>query len=184
MKIYNKTISVLTVFLIILFLSEAYAQPADVEKMAMTNQFQDGKLLYEYSLNVTGMTEYGISFEALMTGKVAPPPEGVRFDVAFDGTMSGPKLNGKIKGVDYVWIRADGRMELNIHAEITTNDGQKIALHAGGVGSLRKEGSIADLRENVALFTSSKDYTWVNALQVWGIGTVDLAKQIIHIKAY
>jgi hypothetical protein len=143
-----------------------------------------GEFLYEYTLNVTGMAEYGISFEALMTGKIAPPPEGVRFDVVFEGVLSGPQLNGKIKGIDYVWIRADGRMELNIHAEITTNDGQKIALHAGGVGNPRKDSNIADLRENVTLFTSSKEYTWVNSLQVWGIGTVDFAKQIVHIKAY
>jgi hypothetical protein len=143
-----------------------------------------GEMLYEYTLSVSGMTEYGISFEALMSAKVAPPPEGVRFDVAFDGMMTGPKLNGKIKGIDYLWIRADGRMELNIHAEITTKDGKKIALQAGGVGSPRKNSSITDLRENVTLFTSSKEYAWVNARQVWGIGTVDLAKQIIHIKAY
>ena len=44
--------------------------------------------------------------------------------------------------------------------------------------------SIADLRENVTLFTSSKDYAWVNPLQVWGLGMVDFAGQVITIKAY
>jgi hypothetical protein len=41
-----------------------------------------------------------------------------------------------------------------------------------------------DLRLNLTLFTSAKDYTWVNVLQVWGIGTVDLAEQAIQVTAY
>jgi hypothetical protein len=143
-----------------------------------------GELLYEYTLKVTGMTQYGVSFEALMAGKVAPPPEGARFDLAFEGASRGPKLKGKVTGVDYLRIRADGRFELHIHAEITADDGQKIALHADGVALPRTGSSIADLRENVTLFTSSKDYAWVNALQVWGIGTVDLAAQVVNVTAY
>ena len=81
-------------------------------------------------------------------------------------------------------MRADGRIELNIHAEITTENGEKIALHARGVGLPRKDSAIADLRENVTLFSSSKEYTWVNALQIWAIGTVDFAKQIVEVAAY
>ena len=94
------------------------------------------------------------------------------------------QLKGKVKGVDYLWMRADGRVELDIHAEITTDDGLRISLKADGVGLPRKDSSIADLRENVTLFTSSKDYTWINTLQVWGIGTVDFARQIIHVAGY
>jgi hypothetical protein len=148
------------------------------------SKIEIGELMYEYTLNITGMTEYGVSFEALLSGQVPVPPEGARFDVVFEGTSIGSKLNGKVKGVDYVRMRADGRIELDIHGEITTDDGQKIALHADGVSLLRKDSTIADLRENVTLFTSSKNYTWINALQVWGIGTVDFANQTVQIKAY
>ncbi len=143
-----------------------------------------GELLYEVTAKFTGMTEYGVSFESLKSGEAAPPPEGARFDVAFAGALTGPKLKGKVTGVDYLRIRADGRFEIHIHAEITADDGQKIALHADGVALPRKGSSIADLRENITLFTSSKDYTWVNALQVWGIGTVDSAEQVVHLKGY
>lgn len=143
-----------------------------------------GELLYDYTLKFTGITEYGVSFESLMAGIATPPPEGARFDVAFAGESSGPKLKGKVTGVDYLRIRADGRFQLHIHAEITANDGQTIALHADGVALPRKDSSIADLRENVTLFASSKDYTWVNALQVWGTGTVDLAEQVVRLKGY
>ncbi len=81
-----------------------------------------GELLYEVTAKFTGMTEYGVSFESLKSGEAAPPPEGARFDVAFAGALTGPKLKGKITGVDYLRIRADGRFEIHIHAEITADD--------------------------------------------------------------
>ena len=143
-----------------------------------------GELLYELTVKVTGMTEYGVSFAALMAGQVAPPPEGARFDVAFDGALTGPRVKGKATGIDYLRVRADGRFELHIHSEITTDDGQKIALHADGVAVQRKNSPIADLRENVTLSTSSKEYTWVNTLQVWATGTINLSEQIVQLKGY
>ena len=87
-------------------------------------------------------------------------------------------------GIDYLQVRADGRFQLHIHAEITTDGGEKIALFADGVALLREGSPVADLRENVTLSTSSKSYSWVNHLQVWAIGTVDLAEQVVKIKGY
>lgn len=143
-----------------------------------------GELLYEYTVKLTGMTEYGVSFEALAAGTAAPPPEGARFDIPFEGVSDGPKLRGKVTGVDYLRIRADGRFDLHIHAEITTDDGQKISLHADGVALPQPGSPIAGLRENVTLFTSSKAYSWVNGLQVWATGTVNLAEQVVRLKGY
>ena len=143
-----------------------------------------GELLYEVTFMITGLTEYGVSFDELIAGKVAPPREGARFDVAFEGTANGPKLKGTAVGVDYIRVRADGRFDLHVHESITTDDGQNIDAQGDGVALLRTRSSIADLRINMTLFTSSENYTWVNTLQVWGIGTVDLAKQIIQVTAY
>jgi hypothetical protein len=148
------------------------------------NKIELGEPLYEYNLKITGVTEYGVSFAELVSGKIPPPPEGARFDVAFAGEANGTKLSGKVSGIDYLHFRADGRLQLDIHAEITTTDSQKISLKADGVSILQKDSSIADLRENVTLFSSSKDYTWVNPIQVWGLGTVDLATQEIYIAGY
>lgn len=143
-----------------------------------------GELLYEYRVKLTGFTEFGFSFAALMAGEAAPPAEGARFDIAFEGTSTGPTLKGKVVGVDYLRIRADGRMELHIHATLSTDDGHNIALFADGVCLPRPDAPVADLKENVTLFTSSKEYAWVNSLQFWGVGTVDLAEQVVHIKGY
>jgi hypothetical protein len=143
-----------------------------------------GELIYEYTLNITKVTDYGVSMEALISGQSARPSEGARIDVAFDGAASGPKLKGRINGVDYVHIRADGRFQLHIHSEITTEDNQKIALFADGVAIPEAGTSLLQLRENVTLTTSSPAYSWVNPLQVWATGIVDLAKGQINLKGY
>ena len=148
------------------------------------SKIEVGELLYEYTPNITRLTEYGTSLAELMSGKVVMPPEGARIDVHFEGPVTGEKLKGTVKGVDYIWIRSDGRMELDIHAEITTEDGQKIYLKADGVGLPKKDSSISDLKENITLFSSYKNYTWMNTLQLWGIGTVDLASLVINVKGY
>ena len=133
-----------------------------------------GEHLYEVSVRFTRVTEFGVSMEALGSGQVQPPPEGARFDVAFEGSSRGPKLKGTMTGVDYLHVRADGRFQLHIHAEITTEDGAKIAFFADGVAIPREGSGILDLKENVTLTTSAKACSWVNQLQVWAIGTVDL----------
>jgi hypothetical protein len=143
-----------------------------------------GELLYEYTLKITGVTDYGISLEALMTRRVAIPPAGARFDVAVTGNSPGPRLMGKIAGVDYLWVRADGRFQIHVHAEIATDDGARIALHADGVARPRAGSAIIDLRENVTLFTSAPGYSWVNALQVWATGTVDIASGAIQVSGW
>lgn len=117
-----------------------------------------------------------------MSGQAPPPPEGARFDVYIEGPATGTKLSGTVKGVDYLHMRADGRAQLHIHAEITTDDGKKIALAADGVAL--GEPPVLQLRENVTLTTSHPEYSWVNAIQVWAPGTVDLAKGEVRIKAY
>ncbi len=143
-----------------------------------------GELLYEYTVQFTQVVEYGVSAEALFSGQTPPPAEGARIDVYFEGPVTGAKLNGTVKGVDYLHIRADGRAQLNIHAEITTEDGKKIALAADGV-AIPEEGSpVFQLRENVTLTTSHPEYAWVNPLQIWAPGTVDVAKGEVRLKGY
>ena len=143
-----------------------------------------GELLYEYTCSFTQVVEYGTSAEALFAGQTPPPSEGARVDVYFEGPIAGAKLKGTVKGVDYLHIRADGRAQLNIHAEITTDDGKKIALAADGVAIPQEGSPVFQLRENVTLTTNHPEYAWVNPIQVWAPGTVDVAKGEIRIKGY
>lgn len=142
-----------------------------------------GELLYEYTLRLTGVTEYGASMQDLLTGAAAPPPTGLRVDIAFEGEARG-RLAGAIRGVDYLNIRGDGRMELDIRAELTTPEGDKIAMRIGGVG-LPQPGSTASLlRENIQLTTASPRYAWVNALEIWAVGVADIATGEVHVRGY
>ncbi|HUR36143.1 MAG TPA: DUF3237 family protein, partial [Vicinamibacterales bacterium] len=139
-----------------------------------------GEKIYEYEIDITGMTDYGIALDAVLSGQVQVPPQGARFDVAFAGPAVG-RLAGSVRGVDYVRMRADGRADLDIRATIETAAGQRIALAADGVAVPRATEPVADLFENVTLSTAIAEYAWVNARQVWAIGTVNFATGKIHI---
>lgn len=142
-----------------------------------------GEKIYEYDLDVAGVTDYGVTLPSIISGQSKIPPQGARIDVAFAGPATG-RLTGRVTGVDYLRIRADGRIDLDIRATIETKDGHRIALSADGVGMPRAAEPIADLYENVSLTTAAESYAWVNTRQVWGVGTVNFATGKIHIDAY
>jgi hypothetical protein len=143
-----------------------------------------GELIYQADLQFTNFYEYGVSMEALTSGKVSIPPEGARFDQVFVGELRGPKLRGRISGTDYLYVRADGLFQLHLHARVTTDDGANISLSSEGI-SLQTEGKKeTQLRTAVSLFTGSETYRWLNKLQLWAMGAFDVANGKAVIKAY
>ena len=142
-----------------------------------------GELIANTPPNSTGSCSNGApALNGVVSGAGAAPAQGARCDVAFEGPVIGQKLRGTVKGVDYVNLRPDGRGQLHIHAEITTDDGKKIALFADGAATFKDGPPVGELHENATPATSERDYAWVNPLQVWAPGTVDLAKGEVHIK--
>ena len=142
-----------------------------------------GEKIYEYDLDVTGVTDHGLTLEAVLSGAVPVPAQGVRIDVAFAGRATG-RISGSVRGVDYVRVRADGRIDLDIRATLETDGGERIALAADGVAVPRAAEPVGDLYENITLSTAAPAYAWVNARQIWGVGTVDFAAGKIRIEAY
>jgi hypothetical protein len=142
-----------------------------------------GEKIFECDLNVTGVTDSGVSLQDILSGQKRVPPQGVRIDIALEGRATG-RLTGRVRGVDYVRMCADGRVDLDIRAVIETEQGSRIALSADGVAVPRTTEPIADLSENVRLSTAAEEYAWVNTRQVWGVGTVNFAAGIVHIDAY
>jgi hypothetical protein len=128
----------------------------------------DKKPIFEAAYQVTGVTEFGSSFEELAKGKLVVPPEGVRVNIAFAGPITGD-IEGTAEGIDYLYTRADGRMELNVRAVITTKDGKNISFEADGVSIGQPDGSMKFV-ENVKLFSSHPEYAKYNGLQIWGFG--------------
>jgi len=142
-----------------------------------------GERIYRYEVITTGTIDFGVELGAVLDGTAAVPPQGARFDVAFDGRAVG-RISGRVSGTDHAYMRPDGCIELNIHAVVATDDGSRIALWAGGVGVLRKSEPVLDLSENVRLLTASPAYAWVNDRQVWAVGTANLATGEIQVEAY
>ena len=142
-----------------------------------------GPLIYEYRPQITQVVEYGASADDVLSGQ-APPAEGARFDFYLEGPVSGPRLQGTFRGVDYIYFRADGRAELHIHGEITTEDGKKVALEAGGVAIPEMGSSVFQLREHVSLSSNHPELSWVNPIEVWARGVVDVSTRQVHVEAY
>lgn len=141
----------------------------------------DKKLLYEATYDITGVEEFVSSFEALIQGKLEIPKEGFRANVSFKGIISGPEIEGTATGIDYLYARADGRIQLNVKATITTKDGKNISFAADGVSVPQPDGTFKGA-ENATLFSSHPEYAHLNHLQVWGYGMVRGMK--IDLKFY
>ncbi|HWX27938.1 MAG TPA: DUF3237 family protein [Steroidobacteraceae bacterium] len=138
------------------------------------NTTMKGEKIYEMELDLAGVTDYGLSMEAILSGQKAIPLHGARFDLAVNGPFKG-RLAGRAHGVDYVQVRSDGRMELDLHLIIETDDGHRIAMSGDGQAALRPGEQVLDIFANVRLSTASKEYAWVNERQIWGVGTTSLA---------
>ena len=151
---------------------------------AMTNNSaMRGERIYQYEADFTGVTDYGVAMDDILAGKINIPPQGARFDVGFAGPCTG-RLSGNARGVDYLRMRADGRIDLDIRGTIETEDGHRIALSADGAAVPRPGETVVELSENVRLSTAAADYAWCNTRQIWAVGTVDLATGKIHIDGY
>jgi hypothetical protein len=147
------------------------------------NLLMRGQKIIELDLDIIEVTDYGLSMDAILSKKERIPSQGVRFDVAFDGQSLG-RLSGRVRGVDYIWARADWRIDLDIRATIEIDAGHRIALSGDGVATQRLGEPIVDLVENLRFTTAVEDYAWLNTRLVWGVGTVNLAVGKIQVEGY
>jgi Protein of unknown function (DUF3237) len=147
------------------------------------NPAMRGEKIYDFELDITGVTDYGVSMDAILAGQQAIPLHGARFDLAVDGRSKG-RLAGRAHGVDYLRVRADGRIELDLHVVFETEDGQRIALSGDGQAAARPGEPVLDIFGNIRLCTASKDYAWVNERQIWGVGTASLATGKVRVEGF
>lgn len=139
--------------------------------------------LFDEEISLTGITDFGVSWEDLTSGKAELPPQGARYNIAFEGKVFGDKINGDIKGVDYLYVRCDGKFELNIQASILTDDGVMIHVHETGVSKPNTDGT-AKLNLNLSFSTNSEKYDWLNQKQVWAVGEVNMIHGNVSMKCY
>ncbi len=135
-------------------------------------------------LRYTRTAEYGMAFADIVSGKTSVPPQGARFDISVEGRFQGAKLQGTFVGVDYLHIRTDGRAQMHLHHQLTTEEGEKIALSGEGVGGRDAETGQTMVRVSASLLTASAKYAWVNSLHIWGQGETDPRTGELRVELY
>lgn len=142
-----------------------------------TEILKTNQLLFVEQVKLTGFTEYGFSLSDLLAGKPIPS-EGARFDINFEGDVMGDAIDGKIKGVDYLEVRADGKFLLTLHATIITSDGVNIKVEETG------SNVDGDLKLFMKFHTTNNKYAWLNHQNVVGTGYVNLESLEARINGY
>ena len=89
-------------------------------------------------------------------------PAGMRIDFPFEGTATSEHWEGErpVRGVDYVVVRSDGNMSLDIHA--TIGEKREAVSYRGGGVSIANEDQSADPRELIVFETGNEDLAWLN----------------------
>lgn len=90
-------------------------------------------------------------------------PAGMRLDFPFSGTATGPFWEGErpVHGIDYVTVRGDGHMDLDIHAVIGEGR-EKVAYRATGVSLAGEDRGTAYPQELLTFQTADEDLAFLN----------------------
>ena len=108
-------------------------------------------------------------------------PIGMRIDFPFEGTATSPHWEGErpVRGVDYVTVRSDGNMDLDVHGVI----GEKrdaVSYQATGVSIAHPDRS-ANPKELITFQTGNEDLAWLNDEVAVGLGTGAEGKLTLEI---
>jgi len=115
---------------------------------------------------------------------IIPVPEGTRANVEVAGTVSGPKVSGTGKGIDYTLIRADSTGLLHIHAVLTTEEGDLIYVEASGFATPTDQEGRSNIKEAVTFKTASEKYAWLNTTLAVAEGYADMTTGELYLKYF
>ncbi|MFQ5522281.1 MAG: DUF3237 family protein [Acidimicrobiia bacterium] len=101
---------------------------------------------------------------------IGKTPAGTRVDFPFQGVATSPHWEGErpVKGVDYVTVRGDGNMTLDIHGVI--GEGKEAVSYRGGGVSIANPDRSADPKELIVFETGNEDLAWLNTEVAVGFG--------------
>lgn len=125
---------------------------------------------------------FTISAATAVNGVIANGPAGTRVIVdASSGTFDGPRLRGTVHGPggDWVTVRADGSMLLDVRLLLKTDDGADILMEYKGIGL-----SGATHITTAPLFqTGAEQYAWLNSTVAVARGASDGQKVTYDVYA-
>ena len=125
-------------------------------------------------------------------------PEGLRANgYIIDGEVTGPKVSGRLRpvGGDWLTVRTDGVVVLDVRATIETNDGALVYITYGGIMDLGDNGyqnfsqgrppaSGTAIRTSPRFHTSHPNYLWLNRLHCVGVGQLFLERSEVAYDVY
>ena len=93
---------------------------------------------------------------------IGQAPAGMRIDFPFSGVATSEHWDGErpVQGIDYVTVRSDGNMVLDIHGVIGEKR-EKVAYTATGV-SIANPDQTANPKELIVFETGNEDLAWLN----------------------
>lgn len=93
---------------------------------------------------------------------VGDTPAGMRIDFPFEGTATSEHWEGErpVSGVDFVTMRSDGNMDLDIHATVGEKR-ETVGYRGTGVSIVSPDGS-AEPHELLTFQTGNEDLAWLN----------------------
>ena len=116
---------------------------------------------------------YSVHLDVGATTFLTGGPMGTRVIAPVTGgTFKGPRIEGTVgpaPGGDWVTVRADGSMLLDVRLLMTTTDGAVI--YVTYVGLLRNVDGEMQARAAPLFETGDERYTWLNQIQGVAIGT-------------
>ena len=121
------------------------------------------------------VTSLPVEFLFTLHAELAAPmvaaggPRGTRVVVGVTGgRVTGPKVNGAVvaPGGDWLYLGADGSMNLDVRVQIVTDDGATILMSYLG------RGAGGAIRTAPYFETGDERYTWLNGVQGIATGTV------------
>lgn len=93
---------------------------------------------------------------------IGSTPAGMRIDFPFNGTATSQHWEGEraVRGMDYVTVRSDGNMVLDLHAVIGEKR-ESVSYRGLGVSIANPDRS-ADPKEIIVFETGNEDLAWLN----------------------
>lgn len=102
-------------------------------------------------------------------------PQGTRTIASvIGGSFEGPRASGTIvaPGGDWVTVRADRSIRLDVRLLLVTDDGESILMTYQGIGR-RDDDGVNQVRTAPTFETGAEAYAWLNGVQAVGIGSSD-----------
>ena len=112
---------------------------------------------------------------------IGKAPGGMRIDFPFKGIATGPHWEGErsVSGTDYVTVRSDGNMDLEIYE--TIGEGREtVSYRASGISIANPDRS-ASPKELIAFQTGNEDLAWLNDEVAVGFGTGGAGKLDLEV---